>query len=628
MFTNLHARSGVRVPLRTLLSALIVALLIPLTTFLATPAHAVDGTISGTVTVTGGTPLADVEVCLYSFVDEGPDSYWNCDFIDYTSASGNYSFTAPPGVYRLGFIDYTGTYAPEYHLNAATIDEATSVTLADGGTLDVDAILAAYGWIEGTITSSAGGAPIEDVDVILYRDNGDFWEEYAYTGTDGAGDYRVDAPVGVYRLQFDGQFVGHATEVYNNKATVEDGDPVAVTAEGVGTLNVDATLDPIGLVSGTVTGSGVGPLEGIGVTFYRNDGTVAAPQWIADGYTETNVDGDYEFAASTVVRVEFTDPADVYAPEFYNNKLFVEQAADVDLSEGAVVPNIDAQLTEYGHIKGKAMDEETNEPIEGVEVQVYANAGTAGNPNWTSVRTLQTDAVGEYDATVGGGTYRVGFTSATGEVLYWNAKTSVESANDIDLIGATTQTAVDAFFQGAPDVVANTALPRITGTTLVGSTLTVSTGTWLPANPTLSYKWFASGAPIAGATTASLKLTGAQVGKRITARVTATSAGMDDGSALSAASPMVMVKPTMTLTKKVKKATVTLKIRVMATGVSTVAGKVKVFRKSKLLKKVSLSGGKVTVKLKKQPKGKAKYKASYLGSGPVLAVNKTIKIAV
>ena len=71
-------------------------------------------------------------------------------------------------------------------------------------------------------------------------------------------------------------------------------------------------------------------------------------------------------------------------------------------------------------------------------------------------------------------------------------------------------------------LVANTAKPTIAGRPVVGRRLTAKAGTWTPAGVTYAYQWFAGGKAIKGATTAKLKLTKAQRGKKITVQVTAS----------------------------------------------------------------------------------------------------------
>lgn len=83
-------------------------------------------------------------------------------------------------------------------------------------------------------------------------------------------------------------------------------------------------------------------------------------------------------------------------------------------------------------------------------------------------------------------------------------------------------------------VPANVALPAITGTPQVGSTLTVSTGTWSNSPTTITYQWKANGTSIAGATSTSYTLTSSEVGKTITVTVVATNSGGDSQPATTA----------------------------------------------------------------------------------------------
>ncbi|WP_205474309.1 carboxypeptidase regulatory-like domain-containing protein [Nocardioides sp. SYSU D00038] len=73
--------------------------------------------------------------------------------------------------------------------------------------------------------------------------------------------------------------------------------------------------------------------------------------------------------------------------------------------------------------------------------------------------------------------------------------------------------------------VQNTARPTIAGTPRVGVRLTATAGTWSPADVTTAFQWLANGAPIAGATAATYVPGAAQVGRRLSVRVTATRAG-------------------------------------------------------------------------------------------------------
>lgn len=82
--------------------------------------------------------------------------------------------------------------------------------------------------------------------------------------------------------------------------------------------------------------------------------------------------------------------------------------------------------------------------------------------------------------------------------------------------------------------------PTVSGTKKVGQTLTVKVSPWLAGSyptttATMSYQWLRNGAAISGATATTYKLTSADKGKKISAKVTARRYGYATGSATSTA---------------------------------------------------------------------------------------------
>jgi hypothetical protein len=71
----------------------------------------------------------------------------------------------------------------------------------------------------------------------------------------------------------------------------------------------------------------------------------------------------------------------------------------------------------------------------------------------------------------------------------------------------------------------STAAPVITGTPTVGSTLSVSAGSWSATPDTVTYQWTRGGTAIAGATAATYLLVSADTGQTIAATVTAAKTG-------------------------------------------------------------------------------------------------------
>ncbi|WP_460853489.1 CHAP domain-containing protein [Nocardioides montaniterrae] len=87
----------------------------------------------------------------------------------------------------------------------------------------------------------------------------------------------------------------------------------------------------------------------------------------------------------------------------------------------------------------------------------------------------------------------------------------------------------------APGTFMNTAPASFDGDTIVGQTLTAHTGEWSPAPSSYTYAWTADGQPIDGATTNTLKLTPALVGKNIAVTTHPQAAGYATGSSTSPA---------------------------------------------------------------------------------------------
>jgi hypothetical protein len=78
------------------------------------------------------------------------------------------------------------------------------------------------------------------------------------------------------------------------------------------------------------------------------------------------------------------------------------------------------------------------------------------------------------------------------------------------------------------------ATPKFTGTAKVGATLTAVTGTWKPASTGFTYQWLRSGKAIPDATAATYTLVSTDRGKKISLKVTGTSAGFSSVSKTSA----------------------------------------------------------------------------------------------
>jgi hypothetical protein len=90
--------------------------------------------------------------------------------------------------------------------------------------------------------------------------------------------------------------------------------------------------------------------------------------------------------------------------------------------------------------------------------------------------------------------------------------------------------------------VATAATPKISGTAVAGGTLTAAAGTWTTGT-TLSYRWYADGVAISGATGRTYKIPSSLRDKKITVRVTGKKSGYATVTKTSAATARVQVAP-------------------------------------------------------------------------------------
>lgn len=162
--------------------------------------------------------------------------------------------------------------------------------------------------------------------------------------------------------------------------------------------------------------------------------------------------------------------------------------------------------------------------------------------------------------------------------------------------------------------------PTITGSARVGSTLTAQAGTTSPAATGATFRWLRNGAELA-ATGATYKPVSADVGKRLSVRVTQTKDGYGSLTRTSATTGVVVRSSTTKASGTTSKPrTVVLTVRVYSSGVTATSldGPCSVRRgaKSSSLRVVApctVKDGKAAVTLKSQPTGRTYYAVRFGG---------------
>jgi len=387
------------------------------------------GNITGTVTDTAGNPLEGIQVAAYRH----NGSNWVWINANSTNSAGNYDIgDLKAGTYRLRFRDNSGTYAVEYYNDVPDIDSGMDITVTLGTpTTGIDAQLVLAAHITGTVTNSAG-TPSMGIEVSAYRWNGSSWVWLNFVSTDADGNYDVGGlSTGTYHVRFRDPSGTYVSEFYDNVADIISGTDIALTA-GTTTPDINAQLAYAGNITGTVTDSSGNPLAGISVLVYRWNGTEW--KWANSGMTDAAGNYDVGDLNTGTYRVRFKDMSSwIYALEYYNDVLDLNNATDIAVTVGSPTTGIDAQLALAGNISGTVTDSAGN-PLAGIEV--WANRWNGSS--WSPLNLATTDAAGYYEIKIlADGNYRIKFSDPSGSYAY-------EFYDDVLDIGSGTDVPVTA----------------------------------------------------------------------------------------------------------------------------------------------------------------------------------------
>ena len=128
------------------------------------PAHAADGLVTGTVTDAEGNPLPGVQVVVY-WLHNTSSPHFDPVNGDETDATGGYSLGAPAGTVRVQFYG-TEDHAGEWYDDAASLEDATDLTLAGGGIVTAEAELAEFGSLDGHVDRQPGDPQARSVALL------------------------------------------------------------------------------------------------------------------------------------------------------------------------------------------------------------------------------------------------------------------------------------------------------------------------------------------------------------------------------------------------------------------------------------------------------------------------------
>jgi 5-hydroxyisourate hydrolase-like protein (transthyretin family) len=449
-------------------------------------ALAQGGSIAGTVTNSGGTPLSGVSVVIY---DGNNSSVGSAQ----TTGSGTYSVGGlPTGTYyakttnSLGYINEL--YNDVVCLTCGVVG-GTGIPVTIGQpTNGVNFVLAQGASIAGTITD-ASNQPIGFMFAQIYTSNGQFVQSVR---SDALGRYMTTVGLlpGNYFVRTSNSF-GFIDELYNNMTCVGcsilSGTAVAVAGTAT-TPGIDFSLVAGGFITGTITDESGTPLPYVSVNVVNASGAFV-------GSGQTNGAGVYKTSGlpggSYYVRT-FSNYATLNSPSYIDQVYRDRECLNCNPTLGTAVAvvlgqetsGIDFRLKVGGRITGIIMTDPSGvpdpsglsaqaaSPIPGVSVIIYTAAGV-------SVTSGFTDGTGRYFTRTGlpTGSYYARTSNNLGYVdeTYDNVKClgcSVAIGTPIDVVAGATTDLVD-FALAAGGRIAGTVVDAATNLPIAGARVEV-----------------------------------------------------------------------------------------------------------------------------------------------------------
>ncbi len=289
-----------------------------------------------------------------------------------TESTGQYKFEVPAGTYYVSFRPGpTNKYfAPRYYEEAATVGEATQLTVVEGKTAKVFAKLEPAGVISGTVTLE-GAANNEGAEVCA-REAGveDAVAECIETGT--SGEYKItNLPAGLYDVEFSDKPHGYVTQFFEATVNEEEETPVEVEAKRT-VEGVSATLEEGGEVTGSVSNSVTKSALAGATVCADKAGTFSSYEC-----TTTEAAGKYKLGSLPPggYTISFEDPSESYDLQFWNDRSNPAEADEVTVAAGSPRTGIDAALVQTGEISGAVTSKNKHAALEGIEVCAIPSDG-------------------------------------------------------------------------------------------------------------------------------------------------------------------------------------------------------------------------------------------------------------
>jgi Bacterial Ig-like domain (group 3)/Carboxypeptidase regulatory-like domain len=252
--------------------------------------------LAGTVVGTDGAPVSGAEVQFWTDQGTAESPWWVNRFLVKTDAAGHFQELIKPGTYRISY--RRAGFEEVFHGGSVTVETASDVTLEEGGTAQLNAVMTKETLIRGSVRAAGRGVAIPGTRVNFYRNLGTAespawslessaepnWDTGAFAKRVAPGDYLIRAvdPYGEYLSEYFDRSLSTATAT-----TVSMTRESTLVGINFNMTRVDAPA--IGSISPpVVTGTArVGETINASAGVWSPDPTSVTYQWFADGVAIT-----------------------------------------------------------------------------------------------------------------------------------------------------------------------------------------------------------------------------------------------------------------------------------------------------------------------------------------------------
>ena len=352
-----------------------LAVLVLVLTVVAAPLHA--DVVSGQVTDGQGQPIPDVNID-FILVATGVE-FLPPNNTDRTDALGNYTVTAPAGVYDMFFIPPLGSTL------AGHAEEGVNLNVAQ----TVDVVLEQAWFVSGAVLRADTGQPVAAGLDLDFEDLSTGQKIHTpRDSTDAFGKYNVAVPVGIYEVTLDGP----QPELPTDPAQLAHGVLAEVSVDGSGDVSLPTVTLELGyVVSGDVFSNLGIPLAGADLDFLL----AGTSQDIFSKNDNTDAGGSYEtIVPAGTYDIEVHAPAG--APFASTRRTNVVIAADTDLGTDL--------LFQSPEVSGLVRDPD-GRVLRDVDLDFFESASGTSAPTSRD----ETDMTGHYAIYRSAGTYDIDY---------------------------------------------------------------------------------------------------------------------------------------------------------------------------------------------------------------------------